>query len=112
MDLSRPVAALPGPIDSPESAGANQLLRDGAIVIASIDDALALAGVSRAAQKTPIHLDDSEAKVWAASGTESMSIDVIANRAGLTTRDCLTAVTSLEMAGLVECLITGEIRRR
>jgi DNA processing protein len=112
MDLSRPVAALPGPIDSPESAGANQLLRDGAIVIASIDDALALAGVTRAAQKTPIHLDASEAKVWAASGTESMSIDVIASRAGLTTRDCLTAVTSLEMAGLVECLITGEIRRR
>ncbi|HEU4586027.1 MAG TPA: DNA-processing protein DprA, partial [Gemmatimonadaceae bacterium] len=44
-DLHRTVAAVPGPIDSPQSAGSNLLLRDCATAIASVDDALTIMGI-------------------------------------------------------------------
>ena len=44
LELGRIVAGVPGPIDVPSAAGANALLRDGAHLIASVEDALALAG--------------------------------------------------------------------
>ena len=47
LELGRVVAAVPGPIDSEQSRGSNQLLRDGAVLIAAADDALALLGISR-----------------------------------------------------------------
>lgn len=40
--IGRIVAAVPGPIDEAQSAGANRLLRDGAQVIASVDDVVGL----------------------------------------------------------------------
>jgi len=46
LELNRTVAAVPGPIDSEQSRGSNQLLRDGAGFIASPDDALALLGIA------------------------------------------------------------------
>jgi predicted Rossmann fold nucleotide-binding protein DprA/Smf involved in DNA uptake len=39
-------------------------------------------------------------------------VDTIASRTDLSTRECLAAVTSLELSGMIESLITGEIRRR
>src|SRR6267142_1959273 len=46
IELGRVVAAVPGPIDSDQSRGSNQLLRDGAVLIAAADDALTLLGIS------------------------------------------------------------------
>jgi DNA processing protein len=112
MDLGRTVAAVPGPIDSPQSDGTNQLLRDGAAVIATVADALALAGVTDVSQPQPIQLSDIDAKVWSVLGGQSLSVDTIASRTDLSTRECLAAVTSLELNGMIESLITGEIRRR
>lgn len=112
MALDRRLAAVPGPIDSPQSAGTNQLLRDGAQVIATVQDALALAGVKNVSQSEPIHLGDHEARVWSAIGGETISVDTIAERSSLGTRECLAAITALELNGMVESLITGEVRRR
>lgn len=112
LELGRPLAAVPGPIDSPQSAGTNQLIRDGAIVIASVEDALSLAGVSAAVQKQPIQLSAEEAAVWSAIGGLSLSVDTIASRSRLPTRECLAVITTLELSGMVECLVTGEVRRR
>jgi DNA processing protein len=112
LELDRQLACVPGPIDSPQSAGTNQLLRDGAHVVATVDDALALAGIRNASQQEPVHLGDDEAKVWLAIGVETIGIDVIAVRSGLETRRALAAVTALELNGMIESLITGEVRRR
>ncbi|MEO5589217.1 MAG: DNA-processing protein DprA [Gemmatimonadaceae bacterium] len=112
MDLGMIVAAVPGPIDSPQSDGTNQLIRDGAVVIASTADALTLAGMASIPQEEPIQLDGADASVWSALGCETLSVDTIAARTRLPTRECLTAITSLEIAGLIESLITGEVRRR
>jgi DNA processing protein len=114
LELGRVVAAVPGPIDSEQSRGSNQLLRDGAVLIASVDDALALLGISapvEARASTPL-LPDTEQKVWDATECGYAYMDSLPAKTDLTMAECLAAVTSLEILGLVECSLAGEIRRR
>jgi DNA processing protein len=112
LSLGKTLAAVPGPIDAPQSKGTNHLLRDGASVIAEVADALALAGISQPAQAEPARLSELDGRVWSAIGGETIGLDLVARRAGLSARACLTSVTALEMSGMVECLVTGEVRRR
>ena len=116
LELNRDVAAVPGPIDVPQSAGTNALLRDGAIMIADVDDALTLVGAaaalptSRASAGAPT--DPTQRAVWVALDAPAPDLDALASRASLPARQCLEAVTALELKGAVECALTGEIRRR
>ena len=112
IEMALDLACVPGPIDSPQSAGTNILLRDGAKVIATVEDALNLAGVRNVKQIEPFHLNELDARVWSAIGCETLSVDTIATRSGLSTRECLASITSLELSGMVETLLTGEVRRR
>lgn len=112
LSINRVVAAVPGPIDSPASAGCNELIRDRAQVIASIADALALVGISTPQEKAPVTLNGNDAKVWKTLASGPLGTDAISVRSRLTTRECLASITSLELAGYVEVLITGEVRRR
>ena len=112
LDLGRTVAAVPGPIDSPQSAGSNELLRDGATVIATAADALALFGLSPPAPTTPHFTAPAERAVWDALRSGALHLDALTSAAALPARECLAAVTALELAGAIECVITGEIRRR
>jgi len=113
LELGRLVAAVPGPIDSEQSAGTNQLLRDGATLIATTADALALLGLGPPARESSRpNLPDSEQKVWEAVGFTFTDVDAITLKTGMTPSVCLAAITSLELMGLVECSIAGEIRRR
>jgi DNA processing protein len=111
--LGRTLAVVPGPIDSPESMGANELLRDGGgSPIASVADALFLAGVSPPPRNRAAELNEKESRVWQALCGGGLDVDSLASRSGLPARECLAAVTSLELLGMVECLLTGEVRRR
>jgi DNA processing protein len=112
LELGRTVASVPGPIDSPQSEGTNQLIRDGASVIATVDDALILAGFVPAAPKPPYQLCEVDALVWTALSRGAISVDGLAAVTKLSARDCLTSITSLELQGMVESLLTGEVRRR
>ena len=113
LELGRVVAAVPGPIDSDQSRGSNQLLRDGAVLIAAPEDALALLGVSapKIAAPPPL-LPESEQKIWDAIAEGFVDTDALPAATGLTIAECLAAITSLEIMGLVECSLAGEIRRR
>jgi DNA processing protein len=118
LDLGRNVAAVPGPIDVPQSAGSNALLRDGAIVIAEIADALAMMGVSSGAalarerSEASNFSDLSHQAIWDALESPAPNLDALAARALLPARRCLAAVSALEVSGAIECALTGEIRRR
>lgn len=112
LDLGRTVAAVPGPIDSPQSAGTNGLIRDGAVVIATLADALMLAGVRETRADPTPQLSASEEAVWKALGRGAREADSLAAMCGLPAAECLAAITSLEMMGLIECALTGEIGRR
>ena len=113
LELGRVVAAVPGPIDSDQSRGSNQLLRDGAVLIAAADDALALLGISppKTAEAPPV-LPETEQKVWDALVDGLTEMDSLPAITTLSMAECLAAVTSLEILGLVECSLAGEIRRR
>lgn len=112
LELGRTVAAVPGPIDSPQSTGTNELIRDGAAVIAAVGDALSLAGVDAPSRRRDLELGARESLIWNALGAGGLDVDTLSNRSNLPARECLAAVTSLEILGLVECLLTGEVRRR
>jgi DNA processing protein len=111
LELGRAVAAVPGPIDMPQHRGANELLRDGAQVIASPDDLLALLGLSVAVPAAP-RLEGDEHAVWSALGGRALDLDALTTLSALPAERCLAAVTTLELRGVVECALTGEIRRR
>ncbi|HEU4641246.1 MAG TPA: DNA-processing protein DprA [Gemmatimonadaceae bacterium] len=112
LELGRQVAAVPGPIDAPHSVGSNELLRDGAIVIAAVTDALALVGAVPPVRSLPPLATPAERAVWTALAAGPADLDLLAARAALPARDCLAAVTALELAGAVECEMTGQVRRR
>ncbi len=112
LELARDVAAVPGPIDSPQSQGVNELIRDGAHPITSVADALMLAGLSAQPRSAPHIEDDVEVRIWTALGDGAATLDELCARAQLPVTSCLRAVTRLEVRGVVECALTGEIRRR
>ncbi|HEY0994778.1 MAG TPA: DNA-processing protein DprA [Gemmatimonadaceae bacterium] len=111
LDLGRVVAAVPGPIDSPQSQGTNELLRDGAVVITSAADALQLAGLTPVLRQVDVPVGDPKV-VWDALAKGAVSMDLLCTRSGLPVQRCLVAVTELELRGLVECRLTGEVARR
>jgi DNA processing protein len=112
LELGRHVAAVPGPIDSEQSKGTNQLIKDGAEVITSPTDALALLGITLKLESPPPLLPDTEQKVWDSITAGAALTDDLPALTGLTLAECLAAITSLEIMGLVECTLAGEIRRR
>ena len=111
-DLGRTVGAVPGPIDSPMSEGTNNLLRDGAVVIATVDDALMLAGVREQRGAARTDFGEREERVMRELRRGAADLDALATRTALPARECMMAVTMLELAGAVECTLTGEVRIR
>ena len=112
LELNRIVAAVPGPIDFPQNAGSNELLRDGAQVITSAEDALSLAGLTPAARGPGVESFGADQAIWEAVGAGARDLDTIASVTALPAREVMAAVSRLELRGAVECLLTGEIRRR
>jgi len=118
LELAREVGAVPGPIESPESAGANALLRDGAAVIADPSDALSLAGVAVTtpargrAPILPTTLDADARTVWTALGAAGLDVDALAAAVPLPVDRCLAAITTLELSGHLDVTPAGTLRRR
>lgn len=110
--LGRTVAAVPGPIDSPRSVGTNTLIRDAAIPVTSIADALAIAGLSPPALGGTTPDDPMERIVWQVLRRGPLDMDSLCAAAALPAQDCLVAVSALEIRGVLECELTGEIRLR
>ena len=110
-ELQRDVAAVPGPIDQPQSEGSNLLIRDGAGIITSVEDALALAGLTAPPRTPRVDPDGNEGKVWSALADGGLDMDTLCHRSGLPAAQCLVAVTTLELVGAVECALTGAVRR-
>ena len=111
LDMNRTVAAVPGPIDVPQAQGSNELLRDGASIVASMADALALLGLTAPIRLSELPEGGTERTVWQALDAGGLDLESLAARASLPAHEALAAVSALELRGLVECALTGEIRR-
>ena len=110
--INRDLGVIPGPIDSPTSVGSNELMRDGAHPITCVADALALVGLSQPRPAKARLESPTERTVWTALARPAADFDVLCARSGLPARTCFEVVTALELRGLVECSLTGEVRRR
>ena len=115
QELNRDVGVVPGPVDSPQCVGSNRLMQTGAHPILDAGDALMMMHledpVTRRAIAGPVLAGDERA-VWVILAAGATPLDAIADRSGLAPKRALAAVTGLEIAGLIETLPTGELRRR
>jgi DNA processing protein len=121
LEQGREVMAVPGPITSPQSAGTNRLLRDGATPLLEATDVLgyypdvtppARAAVLPAAvTPLPDTLPDAEYAVATLLGAEVASVDELHVRSGRGAGEVLSALSSLELLGLVERQAGGRYRR-
>lgn len=111
-EQGREIFAVPGPVDHESSRGAHQLIRDGAILVESVDDILqALGPLSRPVRnqnkeepiRHPIELqlNDLESKVLAQISMSPTSIDQIIVDSGLLPHQVLATIGVLEMRRLI-----------
>lgn len=112
LELGRTVAAVPGPIDIPQAQGSNELLRDGAMPITSIADAVTLLGLDVPLHRADLPEGGTERLLWDALAAGPADLDTLCARATLPAHEGMAAVSALEMRGLIQCTLTGEIRRR
>jgi DNA processing protein len=111
LEMGRTVAAIPGPIDVPQSQGSNELLRDGATPITSMADAIALLGLTSPVRGCELAEGGPERRLWDALCEGPADLDTLCTRAQLPAHVGMAAAASLEMRGFVECTLSGEVRR-
>jgi DNA processing protein len=111
VELGRTVAAVPGPIDVPQALGSNELLRDGAIALTCMADALALTGLTAPIRLADLPAEGGERRLWELLSEGAANLDTLCTRSGLPAHEAMAALGALELRGLVECALSGEIRR-
>jgi len=117
LDQGREVFAVPGSIDSPGSRGTNKLIKQGAKLIENTEDILEeivpqletkrLRATESAPspQETEIHppeLNAGERKIIALLSLKKLHIDDLISMTGLTSSEILSALTRLELKGIVQ----------
>jgi DNA processing protein len=111
LDQNREVFAVPGNIDSPNSVGTNELIKQGAQIVTSAADILD----ELAPQLGPVvhsgrpvwdesNLDDDERALFALLDHEPKHVDALANRLDRSTSQILSTLLSLELKSAVKQL--------
>jgi DNA processing protein len=114
MEQGRDVFAVPGNVDSRASHGCHRLLRDGAILVETVDDVLEQLGplveaMPRDDGRTIHHpaelmLNDIERKVLDAIASEATAVDAVVAQSGLGIAQVLSTLSVLEMRHLIRRL--------
>lgn len=118
MEQGRDVFALPGRIDNLAAAGTNQLIRDGACLVRSLEDILdelgevghnMRSGAERADQPPrrvalPANLSDAEKAIFRAATDEPMTVDEFCAATELSAGQVSSALTMLQLKGLMRQL--------
>jgi len=116
-EAGRPVLAVPGPIDSAVSRGANRLIRGGAAPVTRPEDVLealglaaatpaSAAGAGRAAQGSD------EERILAALDGAGASVDELAERTGMAVGPLRTTLLRMRLQGVVEPAAGDRYHRR
>ena len=102
LDLGRKVFAVPGPIDAATSAGANELLRDGAHPVLGAEEIMRALGLPvRVEVAMGPALGTEAAALWEELSRASEGLDALAGRTWLSATRTLVALSSLEKEGWV-----------
>ncbi|MFW6132433.1 MAG: DNA-processing protein DprA [Planctomycetota bacterium] len=109
-EQGRLVFAVPGRVDSPTSAGTNELIRDGATLVQNLDDLLEQLGPVGAemgeaphaeAPPMPAGLSDAETKLVEALGGGELTLDELTRRTGVPSARVAASMTMLVIKGAV-----------
>lgn len=112
LDLGVDVWAVPGPIEVAMCEGSNRMLADGArplLSIAGFVEALT-GGDSPGARVTPAATGPG-GRLLACLGAETLGVDQLATRLGLTPAETLGLLTEMELGGLLDQLPGMRFRR-
>jgi DNA processing protein len=113
-DAGREVGAVPGPVTAGPSAGTNELIASGAALIRGGEDVIERfggLGLDVPGVLFGPELGRSERSVLEAVECGHSLVDDIAPAAGLGVGEVAADLTRLEIAGYVNCSLTGEYRR-
>jgi DNA processing protein len=101
--LGRPVAAVPGSVFSPQSAGCNRLISDGrAQIVTSANDLLSIfPGEFLLDEMAVESMSPTEVRTFDAIGFGTLAIEEICRTAGLTLSEASQGLGSLLMKGKV-----------
>src|SRR5262245_7779720 len=115
-EQGRTVFAVPGPIDSGASGGANALIRQGAVLVRGVEDILEeLQGVSARARAAagpappvsvtpPPALDEAQRRIWEFLAGQPRHLDEMAQQLGLGVPQLTGTLLTLEMKKAVRRL--------
>ncbi len=114
LEMGKDVLAVPGPIDSPQSGGPNNLIKDGAGVVTSVKDIIdyipspQLFDLQMQAEESAETADNNslppqQQKVMQFIGTMEVSADQVVEETGLSVQEAATALFELEVNGLISC---------
>lgn len=123
-EQGREVFVVPGPVDQPSFEGNHRLLREGARVFTSVVDMLDELGVTTLPKTEPAKaqvpprgqlklpdLSPTETKIWSVLTGDWKHADDIVRESQLTTGEVLSALTLLELKGMVERTEGNRYRR-
>jgi len=105
-EQGRDVFAVPGSIFSKQSFGAHRLIQDGAKLVTGVQDVLDELNLGLVAHQlempvSPVPEDPLEAALLAALSTEPRHIDEVARAANVAVAEVSSALTMMELKGLV-----------
>jgi DNA processing protein len=128
LEQGREVFAMPGPADSPASAGCLKLLRDGARLVRGADDVLEdlagvapnvepRAGASAAPAETvpvgpPTGLDEVQQRVYDALGDKPRFADELTRELGIPVGELSKVLMTLEMKRVVRRMPGNQYERQ
>ena len=115
MEQGREVFALPGRVDNAASRGTNQLIKDGACLVTSLEDILDELGDVGEKMRTgteqadklpsavpvPSNLSQTERAILSAAADEPMTVDEVCAATDLSAGEISAALTMLQLKGLV-----------
>ncbi len=118
LDQNREVFALPGNVDSPKSQGTNNLIQEGAKLVMDVEDILEelqgyvelqeedreQANETEVQGREPELASEVEEKIFGELSSDPVTIDELAERMDIPGNTIASALTKMEIRGLVEQL--------
>ncbi|MDP0561919.1 MAG: DNA-processing protein DprA [Candidatus Endonucleobacter sp. (ex Gigantidas childressi)] len=117
-EQGREVFAMPGSVMNPMAKGCHKLIREGAVLVETVDDILAelrpeIQQLLLAAD-TPIkpdkNIDSIQQQVLVAMGFDVVSADILSSRCAVPYNELSVLLTGMELGGFIESVPGGYIR--
>jgi DNA processing protein len=108
LEYGRDVMSVPGSIFDEEYRGANVLIKEGAKLIAGIEDILSHSfPLVRPVKEKQIDMEPEEGYIYSLIGPKKVHVDEVVERSGLETKKVMALLTTLEMKDAIRAFPGG-----